>query len=104
MKKKEKIMDKNKVANDLKEIKYYYTHKEFFESSYNITGVNKVHKLVEKYNEAICNADPQLHELYVLMYIQGNSWEVVSAIKPCSMDYVFRHHRRLIEFFQKSIA
>lgn len=98
------MLEKNKVISDLNEIKYYFTHKEFFENSYNITGNNKVLKIIEKYNEAICNADQKLHELYVLMYIQGNSWEVVSATKPCSMDYIFRHHRRMIKFFQENLA
>ena len=98
------MIEKNKIIRDLNEIKYYYTHKEFFDNSFSITGNNKVLQTIERYNQAICGADQKIHELFVLMYIQGLSWEVVAATKPCSMDYIFRHHRKLLKFFQENVA
>ena len=97
------MMDKNMIIRDLNEIKYYFTHKEFFDNSYSITGNNKVLNTIERYNHAICDADQKIHELFVLMYIQGLSWEVVAATKPCSMDYISRHHKRLLKFFQENV-
>ena len=99
----EKMTDKNRIIKDLKEIKYYFAHKDFFEKSYSITGENKVLKIIDKYNEAICNSDQRLHEIYILMYIQGLQWEVIASSKPCSMDYLARHHKKLIDFLQKNI-
>ena len=52
------------IKGDLAQIRYYYVHKEQFDSAFNSIGRGAILDKVEKYNQAICQADPRIFEMY----------------------------------------
>ena len=50
------MLSLNKIREDLKEIRYYYSRKEIFDAAFGIVGNNKIFDTVKKYNKAVQNA------------------------------------------------
>lgn len=56
---------------DLRQIRFYYQRKKVFDEANSIIGENGTVDLAKRYNQAICNAMPQLYELYYKLYVEG---------------------------------
>ena len=53
------------VREDLRDIRYYYAHKEMFDKTVKVTGEHELIRKTERYNAAMCTAPPRLYEVYV---------------------------------------
>ncbi len=56
----------SKVREELREIRYYYSHRELFDEAGKMTGVHELVGRVQRYNEAMCSAPPRLWARTVL--------------------------------------
>lgn len=91
------------IRKDLQNIRYYYSRKEMFEKAFDCTGKNTILTTVDKYNSIICLADPRLYELYVCLYIKGNTQESAAEELCYSLDYVVKNKKRLFDFFYEKL-
>ena len=65
----------HKIRQELNQIRYYYSRRELFDKAFGCVGKSGIVDLVEKYNKAVCNAEPRLYEIYVSIYIEGCTQE-----------------------------
>ena len=91
------------VRDDLKEIRYYYSRKELFDSCLDEVGKLTMVEKVTKYNKAICFAPPRLYDLYVTLYLQNNTQESLAEKLCYSNVYISKLNSDLIKFFQKHL-
>lgn len=91
------------IRNELKEIRYYYSHKEMFDKAAVEVGTITVAGKIKKYNEAIRHAPPRLYEIYVSLYINNNTFESLAEKINFSYDYIQKLNRKLVKFFQENI-
>ncbi len=87
------------VRNDLKEIKYYHSHKKMLDTSFAQTGQNVFVKKMERYNELVCNAPLKLHEIYAGLHIDGLSQEELAERLGVTRVYVYQLNKELISYF-----
>ena len=72
--------------------------KETFDKAFDSVIKNNILDLIEKYNVAMSIAEPKLFELYVCIYIHGNTYDAAAKEMAYSKDYVTKHHRRLMKY------
>ncbi len=94
-------MTTKQIRDELKEIKYYYSRKDFIDKSSQTIGKNNIYALVEKYNKAICDAPCRMYDLYVSIYKENNTLESLSDNICYSVEYVAKLHQKLVKYFQK---
>ena len=46
------------IRRELNDIKYYYARQEQFDRAFDSVGKNEILRTVEKYNRAVCAAEP----------------------------------------------
>ena len=80
-------MTLNEIREDLRDIRYYYSRKEFLEANADLAE-SKIKKKVEKYNRAIRNAPPKLLDIYLNLYRKGYTQEATAAILGYSPQYI----------------
>ena len=91
------------IRKDLKDIKYYYSRKELFDSCMDEVGKLSMTEKVSKYNKAICSAPPRLYDLYVTLYLKNNTQESLADRLCYSLVYISKLNSDLIKFFQKNV-
>jgi len=100
----EEKLSTKQIKADLNNIRYYYARKDEFDKAFDCTGKSEVLALVDKYNTAILSADAKLYELYVCLYIKDNTHEGAAYELNYSIDYISKHSKRLLKFFQEKFA
>lgn len=96
-------MDAKVIREDLKEIKYYYSRKDFFNESIPVVGASSVLKKVEMYNEAICMAPPRLYDLYVSIYFNNETQDSMARKLGYSVEYMSVLHTQLVNYFMQNL-
>ncbi|MBQ3220178.1 MAG: hypothetical protein IKA61_00405 [Clostridia bacterium] len=91
------------IREDLMEIKFYYSKEKEIKEAGNITGLIRLAETVKAYNEAVSNAKGQLYMLYVALYVHNNSQMVVADDWDCSVDYIKRLNRQLLQYLQGAL-
>ena len=94
------MLDLSVIRDDLKEIRYYYAHKEIFEKASRDIGQHSCVEKINKYNDAIKSASARLFELYVSLYMENNTLESLAAKENYSYVHIQRIHGQLVKFFQ----
>lgn len=92
-----------KVREDLKEIRYYYEHKEIFDSAIGGEGLHDVLKKVKRYNLAVQSAPPQLYCLYIYLYIKNYTQEAFASEFGYEPEHICRLNKKLVLFLQTKI-
>lgn len=92
------------VREDLRDIRYYYAHKEMFDKTVDVTGEHELIRKAERYNAAMCTAPPRLYEVYVGLYIYGNTQESLSETLCYSPEHVQRQHKKILLYLQTKIS
>ena len=90
----------NQIRNDLKDIRYYYARKEWFDKSFEDTGENHILEIVQKYHSAILSAPIKLYDLYTSLYINNNTQEVLADDLNFTPEYIQKLNKNLLKFFQ----
>ena len=66
----------DKIREDLREVRYYYTRKELFDETFKSISTNVILEKVYRYNEAIRSAP---YGLYLLRQYKGKRGRVEAA-------------------------
>ena len=88
------------IRNDLLEIKYYYARQSDLDVACKTIGVNSVIDKVNKYTEAMKDATAYLIDIYVGLYVQGNTQMSLADEMELSVEYVRTQNRKLIQYLQ----
>ena len=97
-------MTLNQVREDLKEIRYYYSMKELFDSAANTVKPVALLNKVARYNEAMKSAPGRLFVVYVALYVQNNSQTALADDWGFTREYIKNLNQRLCEFLQKTLT
>ena len=96
-------MKPEEIREELKAIRYYYSHKDAFDQASKEVGANEITGKIRKYHDAIRFAPPRIYELYVALYINNNTFESLAEKWTFSYDYIQKLNRKLVKFFQEKI-
>ena len=91
------------IRNDLKEIRYYYSRKEMFDESKNRVIGHSVIEKVNRYNEAIKTAPPQLYDVYIMLYVKNYTQEGLSIELNYTPVYIQMLNKKLLLFLQSKL-
>lgn len=92
------------IREELKEIRYYYSRKKFFENSFGRVAPNDVVETVKEYNQIIISAPPRLYDLYISLYTNNVTQESLAAELGYSTQYVQKLNQKLVAFFQAALS
>lgn len=94
----------NQVREDLKEIRYYYSMQELFESAANTVKPVAILNKVERYNAAIKAAPARLYILYISLYVKNNTQAALADDWGYTREYIKEINQKLVEYLQKTLA
>jgi len=92
------MLTKQKVREDLKEIRYYYSKQKMFDDAGKTVVQSAVLEKVSKYNQAVKDAPARLFDLYISLYVQNNSQAALAYDWDFSTDYIKQLNKQLCEF------
>ena len=98
------MLELSEIREDLKEIRYYYSHKDIFEKASKEIGEHSCIAKIIKYNDVIRFAPARLYELYVSLYLENNTLESLADKEGYSYVHIQRVHGQLVRFFQEKLA
>ena len=87
------------IKKDLSAIRYYYVHKEQFDTAFTSIGRGSILDKVEKYNRAICEADPRIYEMYDFLFVRFRTYEEAAEILGYSPNYIYKACTRVYNYF-----
>lgn len=96
-------MTANEVREDLREIRYYYSMKEMFDSGAKMVVASVVIEKVECYNKAIAKAPARLYILYMSLYVRNNSQTALADDWGYTANYIKDLNNLLVEFLKNEI-
>lgn len=94
----------NQVREDLKEIRYYYSMQELFDSAANTVKPVAILNKVERYNAAIKAAPARLYILYISLYVKNNTQAALADDWGYTREYIKEINQKLVEYLQKTLA
>lgn len=94
----------NQVREDLKEIRYYYSMQELFDSAANTVKPVAILNKVERYNAAIKAAPARLYILYISLYVKNNTQAALADEWGYTREYIKEINQKLVEYLQKTLA
>ena len=98
------MLNLSTIRDDLKEIRYYYSHRDIFEKASKQIGEHSCIEKISKYNNAIRYAPARLYELYVSLYLDNNTLESLADKEGYSYVHIQRIHGQLVKFFQEKLV
>lgn len=93
----------NAIRDDLRNIRYYYSHKDEMSQTAKIVGECNILKTVEAYNGIACQAPPKLYDLYYFMYVENNTQEAAAEKYGYAREHVTRLNKQLLRFIQNHL-
>lgn len=94
-------MSEEQIKRDLRELKYYYSHRSSVEEHFKVTGTTGIKNLARKYEAAIRLAPIRLYDLFGCLYIQSKTQEEIAIDFGCSVEYIRKLNKELYEFLIK---
>ena len=91
------------IREDLKDVRYYYMRKNVFDSSVKSVGRNIIREKVDRYNSAIIFAPPKLYDLYVGLYVNGNTQDGYATEIGYTSKYIQKRNKELLRFLQENL-
>ena len=91
------------IRDDLKNIRYFFSRKNFFDEVSTSLGENNIKDLIQAYQSAICYAPPRLYDLFVSLYMQNLSQEELSYQIGYSPEHISRLNGQLVRFLQTQL-
>lgn len=77
--------------------------KKVFDDNVKNVGVNFIQKKVEQYNAAALKASPRLYDLYVGLYVEGNTQSGYANELGYSEKHIQKQNKLLLLFFQQNL-
>lgn len=94
----------DKIREDLREVRYYYTRKELFDETFKSISTNVILEKVYRYNEAIRSAPVRLYDLYVCLYTKNYTQAALAIELDYTTEYIQMLHKKLLLFLQTKIC
>lgn len=94
----------NQVREDLKEIRYYYSMQDLFDSAANTIKPLALLNKVERYNAVIKTAPARLYILYIELYVKNTTQRELAYAWGYERVYITELNKRLIKYLQKTLA
>ena len=91
------------IRNDLKEIRYYYTHQSNFKDAISQIGENQAVKTIKIYKDIIVSAPSRYYDIYCSLYVDGYSQQTLSDKRCYSREYIRLLNKGLLEYLYKEI-
>lgn len=91
-------MTVEKIREDLKEIRYYYSRKELFDEGTRCVAPNSILEKVRRYNDAVKTAPPKLYDLYISLYVKNNTQEGLAYDMHYTPVYIYLLNKKLLLF------
>lgn len=89
------------IRADLREIRYYYSKKKEFEDAAKYVIPSSILNKVDRYNQAVKDAPPQLYDLYISLYVHNNTQAALAYEWDFCNDHIKRLNKQLCEYFLK---
>lgn len=93
----------DKIREDLKEIRYYYSRKELFDEHSGCIAPNAILEKVRKYNAAVRNAAPKLYDVYICLYVKNYTQEGMGDELGYTLQHINVLNKRLLLFLQSEL-
>lgn len=97
-------MTLNEIRDDLREIRYYYTHKAAFDNAVKLIGTNTVVEKAERYNKIIQSAPARMYDLYLGLYVNGYTQEAYADEAGYCPQHIQELNKQLILYLQKVMS
>ena len=94
----------NRIREDLREVRYYYTRKELFDETFKSISANVILEKVYRYNDAMRSAPLRLYDLYVCLYTKNYTQAALAIELDYTAEYIQMLHKKLLLFLQTKIA
>lgn len=94
----------NRIREDLREVRYYYTRKELFDETFKSISANVILEKVYRYNDAMRTAPLRLYDLYVCLYTKNYTQAALAIELDYTAEYIQMLHKKLLLFLQTKIA
>ena len=94
-------MTLSEIREDLREIRYYFTHKAAFDGAVKIIGTNAVVEKVERYNKIFQNAPARMYDLYLGLYVKGYTQEAYAYEAGYCPQHIQELNKQLVLYLQK---
>jgi hypothetical protein len=94
----------NQVREDLKEIRYYYSMQDLFDSAANTVKPIALLNKVERYNAVIKTAPARLYILYIELYVKNTTQSDLANAWGYERVYITELNTKLVQYLQKAIA
>lgn len=96
-------MNLSEIMEDLKDIRYYYAHKDVFESAARENVYNDVVRKVRKYTALVEKAPPILFDLYVSLYMLNNTQAAFAYDRDYTTNYIKELNNKLCLYILDTI-
>lgn len=96
-------MNKSILKKALKDVKYYYSRKDFFENSFKTMGVCKIKYVAEYLKKIVITAPIKLNEMYYCIYVENNTYESIAFKMGYTYNYILKLNKRLLDYLLKEI-
>ncbi len=92
------MIELKQIREDLKDIRYYYAKQKEFDGAAKTAFQNVISVKVKKYNDKMSVAPIRLYDLYISLYVNNNTQEVVAEDWNCSRDYIKQLNKQLCKY------
>ena len=96
-------MNIGEIREDLKDIRYYYAHRDVFESAARENVYNDVVRKVRKYTALVEKAPPILFDLYVSLYMLNNTQAAFAYDRDYSVNYIKDLNNSLCGYLRRAL-
>lgn len=93
----------DQVREELKDVKVFYSRRDFIDNFVNNNVIARIKENVQKYDTLILCAPEKLFNVYVALYREGYSQFSYSIQRSCTERYVQILHKELLEYFLNQI-
>ena len=97
-------MTNQELKADLRDIRYYHTHKSMFERAEDTGFKNAVVKKTDRYAQAMSNAPPRLYALFIALYVSGKTQKATAQEWQVSEWYIRNIDRKLQTYLIKEMS
>jgi hypothetical protein len=87
---------REKVSSELKLIRKFFGN---WKTKLPAEDIEVVRPLADKYNKAICEAAPWHYDIYLCIYVRGNTAEQLAEEFDCSPEYMRLRIKRMKDYF-----
>lgn len=97
------MISAERLRADLWEIRYYYSRKAFLDEASHSIGQLPIQRILENYNCVIRKAPLRLLDLYVCLYMRGQTQEAVAMDLGYTPQYIRKLAGELFTYLRKNI-